>query len=127
MSQAWLQVIGLVLDFLGFALIGWEWMLAQRSEAALQAIEGRAARAADGRAHLARVATSPEMQRHLAAVAEMERRRTELAAGESRQTFGRLRMGVVYLGFAFVTLGFIGQLLAAWPGCCRVIGIIPGA
>jgi hypothetical protein len=39
MNQAWLQVAGLVLDVLGFGVIAWEWILAQRAERKLWAIE----------------------------------------------------------------------------------------
>lgn len=124
MAQAWLQVAGLVLDVLGFALIAWEWMLAQKSERAILALEASQARAAEGRAHLARSA-DPSMQRHLEAVAEMDRRRTGHGIADTRTSFGRRRHGAVYVGMAAVLAGFVLQLLGAWPGCCSGIGIVP--
>lgn len=125
MAQAWLQVIGLVLDFCGFALIAFEWLLAQRSERALDQIRQAEARAAEGRSHLARVSTNPGMQRHLEAVGDMERRRAELAAGASRAHYAKRRYGAIYAGMVMVLLGFVGQLLGAWPGCCSMLGIVP--
>lgn len=125
LTQAWLQVIGLCLDFLGFALIAFEWLLAQRAEAAQRLILEQQARAAEGRDHLARVAGDPGMQRHLEAVQRMAQRRTDLAVGATRESYARRRYGVIYAGMALVAAGFACQMLAAWPGCCRAIGILP--
>lgn len=127
MSQAWLQVVGLVLDFMGFALIAMEWLLAQRAEAEQRAIVEQQARAAESRGHLARAAPDPAMQRHLEAVARMEQRRADLAVGATREHYARRRYGVIYAGMVLVLLGFVCQLLGAWPGCCRAIGIVPAA
>lgn len=125
MTQAWLQVIGLGFDFLGFALIAFEWLLAQRAETAQRLIVEQQARAAEGRGHLARVATDPGMQRHLEAVQRMEQRRADLAVGATRESYARRRYGVIYVGMVLVAAGFVCQMLAAWPGCCRAIGIVP--
>ena len=125
MSQAWMQVLGLALDFAGFALIAWEWMLAQRAERAILLLEATAARTADGRSQLARGSANPGLQRHLETVGEMERRRTEIGVQQSRENFARRRHGAIYAGMVLVLLGFVCQLLGAWPGCCRAIGILP--
>lgn len=127
MTQAWLQVIGLCLDFVGFALIAIEWLLAQRSEAEQRRILDMQARANESRGHLARTTADPAMQRHLEVVARMEQRRTDLAVGATRESYTRRRYGVIYAGMGLVLLGFVCQLLAAWPGCCSAIGIVGGS
>ena len=131
-AQAWLQVAGLVLDFLGFALIAAEWILAQRQERAALAIEAAQARQAESMAYLQRASTgmSPHAasssQRHFEMMADSQRRMADQRLGSVRQYYGGLRSGVVYAGMAMVCLGFILQLLGNWPGCCRLIGIMPG-
>lgn len=125
MTQAWLQVIGLCLDFVGFALIAIEWLLAQRAEAAERALLKQQARAAESRGHLARHTSDPNMQRHFEMVARHEQRRTDQAVGETREIYTRRRYGVIYAGMTMVALGFLAQMLAAWPGCCRALGILP--
>ncbi|KAB2849814.1 MAG: hypothetical protein F9K44_06820 [Hyphomicrobiaceae bacterium] len=127
MSQAWLQVVGLLLDFLGVCLIGWEWLAAQRQEKALLAIEEARARSEEANQRMARVGpANATMQRHFEAVNDLQRRMAQSRMAHSRSHYGGMRVLAVAVGMSFVAIGFLLQLLAAWPGCCRLLGIIPG-
>ena len=120
MSQAWLQVAGLVFDIVGFGLIAWEWLIAQRHEARELAIETARARQDQAYAYLQRATrdANPAMQRHYEMSADMRRRRAEHEIDQTRRVYTGLRYRVVYAGMVAVVLGFVLQLLAAWPGCC---------
>lgn len=128
MSQAWLQVAGLVLDIVGFGLIAWEWLIAQRHGAKELAIAAARTRQDEAFAHMQRAMQQPNpaMQRHFEMSADMRRRRAEHEIDETRRVYTGLRYRVVYAGMVAVVLGFVLQLLAAWPGCCAAIGITPG-
>ncbi|HRD75745.1 MAG TPA: hypothetical protein PK264_07395 [Hyphomicrobiaceae bacterium] len=129
MAQAWLQVMGLFLDVMGFGLIAWEWLMAQRAERALLAIEGRR-RAEEERQRMMRrhdPNMHPSMQVHMEMVDQMSRRTTAAALETTRTTFSGRRYALVYTGMVFVLAGFILQLAGAWPGCCDFVGITPGA
>ena len=117
MNQAWLQVAGLVLDILGFGLIAWEWMLAQRAEAAVRAIEEARERQEESTAHLARTLKDPHpsFQLHMDMTTQSQRRLAKTRLGATRAAFARLRSGAVYAGMLLVLAGFILQLMGAWP------------
>ena len=127
MNQAWITVVGLCLDFLGFALIAWEWLLAQRAERAALEIAEAQARQQAGRDLLTRspAGQHPQMQRHMEVVAQIEGRQTKSQLDATRETFARRRYGAIYTGMAFVLIGFVLQLLGALPGCCAGLGIVP--
>lgn len=132
MSQGWVQVGGLVLDFLGFALIAWEWLIAQRAERAQHAIEARHARDMEMSRMMQRHAqtTNPSvpshMQTHYEMWDNMRTQATQRAIEANRSDYARMRYGVVYAGMALVTLGFLLQVAGTVPGCCSALGIIPG-
>jgi hypothetical protein len=131
-SQAWLQVGGLIADFVGVALIALEWMLSQRQDSSARAIEEAQARQAQAMAMMQRTraagnpAAAASFQPHYDMIADQQRRMAEMRVGDVRQRYGQMRHGAVYVGLTFVVLGFVLQLLAAWPGCCAAIGIAPG-
>lgn len=129
MTQAWLQVAGLIVDFLGVSLIAVEWLIAQRGERRLLEIEARRATSDDGRQRMVRMTPnmSPEMVRHLETVSEMERRMAAQRTEQARTQVGQLRVKVIVLGLVFVLVGFVLQLAGAWPGCCVWAGIAPSA
>jgi hypothetical protein len=130
-SQAWLQVGGLIADFVGVALIALEWILAQRQDHSARSIEEAQARQAQAMAMMqrTRAATNPaaatSFQPHYEMMADQQRRMAEMRVGDVRREYGGMRHRAVYVGLAFVVLGFVLQLLAAWPGCCVAIGIVP--
>ena len=84
MSQAWLQVAGIIVEFIGVLLISWEWFTAQRQEQTERAFEA---------AHLARqpVVARPRQQ-HRGDRPFSQRRRHRLAGDAQRP---RLRRHVV--------------------------------
>lgn len=130
-GQAWLQVGGLIVDFLGVALIAIEWMLAQRQELSARAIEEAQARQAQSMAMMQRTraaanpAAAASFQPHYDMITDQQRRMAEMRLGETRRHYGGMRHGAIYAGLALVSAGFVLQLLAAWPGCCSTIGITP--
>ena len=127
MAQAWFQVFGLMLDFVGVCLIAWEWLAAQRQEKALLAIEESRVRSEEANQRMARVQpANATMQRHFEAVNDMQRRMAQSRTAHSRAHYGGMRVRAVAVGMSFVALGFVLQMLGAWPGCCRLIGIVPG-
>lgn len=126
MSQAWLQVIGLVVEFLGVLLLAWEWFTAQRQEHAERALVEDQSRREDGMAMMARAQAGNEtMQRHFEMTRDVQRRMTASRAAETRRRYGGLRARAVALSLVMVTLGFALQLLGSWPDCCRLIGVVP--
>ncbi len=126
MSQAWLQVFGLIIEFLGVLLISWEWFTAQRQEAAERELLKSQARTDESHAMMQRVQPAhPSMQRHLEMTRDMGRRMTEARVGEVRRHFGGMRSRTVAFALLFVVAGFALQLLGSWPGCCRALGIMP--
>ncbi|MFM9943311.1 MAG: hypothetical protein ACKVP7_27920 [Hyphomicrobiaceae bacterium] len=127
MSQAWLQVIGLIVEFVGVLLLAWEWFAAQRQEAAERAIESAHARQEESMARLQQVGTpNPSMQRHFEMSRDLQRRMTESRVSETRRSYTGMRGRAVAFALVFIVAGFVVQLMGAWPGCCRVIGIVPG-
>lgn len=127
MAQAWFQVVGLMLDFAGVCLIAWEWLAAQRQEKALLAIEEARARSEEANQRMARVQPANDtMQRHFEAVNDMQRRMAQSRSAHSRSHYGGMRVRAVAVGMTLVALGFVLQMLGAWPGCCRLLGILPG-
>lgn len=126
MAQAWLQVIGLVVEFLGVLLLSWEWFTAQRQERAERALEASHARNEQALAQMQRHRTpDPGMQRHYEMSRDAQRRMTEIRVEDTRFVYGGMRSRAVTFALAFIAIGFIIQLLGAWPGCCRGLGIIP--
>ena len=128
-NQAWLQVFGLTLDFLGVALIAAEWLLAQRQESVQRGIEEAAARRAASMDFVesARISPDPTMQRHNDMMRQSTKRMTAQQQAQVRNRYGGMRVRAVAVGLVLVALGFIFQILAAWPGCCSAIGIFPFA
>jgi ferric-dicitrate binding protein FerR (iron transport regulator) len=124
MSQAWLQVVGLVVEFFGVLLLAWEWFAAQRQEATERAIDAEQARRDDGRALMQRhQQANPQMQRHFESVRDIEGRMTAARIDATRRRYGGLRTRAVALALLFVAAGFALQLLGSWPGCCAALGI----
>ena len=121
MPQAWLNVIGLALDFLGVLLFAREWwtsLKAERTEAELEARK-------------AMLKLNPNMPRPnipQQAVFDWMRERQEEAQRQVRLATARTARWHYYLtALILVALGFLFQLAGSVPGCCAAIGIIPGA
>jgi hypothetical protein len=127
MAQAWMQLIGLVLDLVGFSLILWEWVLAQLHELQMRTMADAEERQAEGFRNPQRLApTTPDLQRHheiMAAGCIRHARRRQDKAGAQ---FRGVRLAVFCCGALLVVAGFAAQRLGAWPGCCPPLGIAPG-
>jgi len=127
MSQAWLQVAGIIVEFVGVLLISWEWFTAQRQERDERAIEAAHARQAESMAMMQRHGQpNPAMQRHFEMTGAAQNRMTTARIEANRTSYGGMRTRTVALALVFVVAGFVLQLLAAWPGCCQLLGITPG-
>lgn len=127
MSQAWLQVAGLVVEYLGVLLLAWEWFAARRQDLAEREIADLQARREEGRSALQRVqADNPHMQRHFEMTRDVDRRMTASRVDETRRRYGGLRGWAVLASLTLVTAGFALQLLGSVPGCCSAIGITAG-
>ncbi len=126
MSQQWLQVVGLVVEFVGVLLLAWEWFAARRQDLAEREIAELQARREEGRVVMQRMqAANPHMQRHHEMTRDVDRRMTAVRVEETRQHYGGLRGWAVMVSLALVTAGFVLQLLGSIPGCCSTIGVIP--
>lgn len=126
MSQAWLQVAGLVVEYLGVLLLAWEWFTARRQDQAERDIAELQARREESRAGLERIQTdNPHMQRHFQMTRDIDRRMTNARVEDTRRRYGGLRGWTVALSLALVTAGFALQLLGSLPGCCAALGILP--
>ena len=124
MTQAWLQAIGLGIEYLGVLLLAWEWFAARRQDIAEQEIAALQARREEGRAGLERMqAGNPQMQRHFEMTRDVDRRMTTARIAETRRRYGGLRGKAVATSLALVTLGVVLQLAGTIPGCCELLGI----
>ena len=127
MQQAWLEVVGLAFDLFGVLLIAWEWLAAQRQDAAQRAIEAQRERTEAGFAMMARVRQTPDpaLERYDEMASDHRRRAAAQRIEATRSRYTGMRTTAVVIGLVFVIVGFLLQLLGAWPGCCEVIGIVP--
>ncbi len=116
MTQQWLTVLGLALDFTGFMLLLREWWLAFFNEERQIAVGGAA------RPHAGRCATSAPARR---ASATPTRRwsgvQDEQAIRRARAEHGAAltaRRGTFLVATVLIVVGFVLQIIGAWPGCC---------
>ncbi len=120
MSQAWLTIIGLALDFFGILLFSNEWWTALKAERKEAEIEARKTM----------FKPNPMMPRNdnpSQAVfdwmrEQQESRQRQVRAAEARGA----RWHFYLIALILVATGFLFQLAGAWPGCCSVIGIQAG-
>jgi hypothetical protein len=115
MTQQWLTVLGLALDFAGFALLLREWWLAFFNEGRqiemAEQLEGM--RAVRSLRPLAPGERNP--------FEALERVQDEQAIRKARSVHRQAmaaRKRMFALAFVLIALGFALQLLGAWPGCC---------
>lgn len=131
MSQQWLQVIGLVFDGLGFALIALEWyrgFLEMRTKVTLVARNME-------RAEKIRLKNELKTTLATAGVGEIgplygdDEALAEMAdhVFEMNQVdlFRKRRLSLFFAGVAAFLAGMVLQLAGTWPGCCIFIGIVP--
>jgi hypothetical protein len=131
MYQQWLQVIGLVFDGAGFALIALEWfrgyvemrkkvtLVARNQEQAEKIRLRKELKDAIGMAGVGEVEALYNDDQALADMAQhvFEMKQVDL--------FAKNRAVPFFLGVAAFVIGMVLQLIGTWPGCCEAIGIIP--
>lgn len=123
-----MQVIGLIVEFIGVLVLAWEWFAAQRQDAAERAITGQHARTEASMLQLQRVQQSnPAVERHFEMTRDAQRRMADLRVEETRRSYGGMRVRAVATAVVLFVAGFVAQLLGSWPGCCGLIGIVPAS
>lgn len=113
-TQAWLTVAGLVLDFLGFVLLLREWWIAFLSEGSLMAHEETLERQQKLRAFASQSA-SEGMRQHMARAGEMQDDMAIRRAREERRGALRSRRLWFFSASFMIILGAFLQILGAWP------------
>jgi hypothetical protein len=131
MYQQWLQVIGLVFDGAGFALIALEWFrgytemrkkvtLVARTQEQQEKFRLRnELKDALGSVGVAEVGP---LYNDDAALADMAQHMFEM---KQVDLFAKNRALPFFAGVAAFVIGMVLQLIGTWPGCCAAIGIIP--
>jgi hypothetical protein len=115
MTQQWLTVAGLGLDFIGFMLLLREWWLAFFNEQRQIEMEEQFERV---RALRQLRAAQPGQRNPFET---LERVQDEAALRKARnvhRTAMAARKGTFLLASALIGLGFLLQIAGAWPGCC---------
>jgi UPF0716 family protein affecting phage T7 exclusion len=113
-SQAWLTVLGLALDFLGFVLLLREWWIAFFSEKAQMAHEEALERQQKLRSFSAQHA-SDTMREHLSRSGGMQDDMAIRKMRDERRATQAGRRRWFIAASLLVVLGFICQLLGALP------------
>ena len=131
MYQQWLQVIGIVFDGVGFALIALEWfrgymemrkkvtLVARNQEQAEKFRLRKELKDAIGSVGVAEVGPLYNDDKALAEMAEhvFEMQQVDL--------FAKNRAVPFFAGVAAFVIGMLLQLAGTWPDCCAAIGVIP--
>lgn len=113
-SQAWLTVFGLTLDFLGFCMLLREWWIASLSEKALLAHEEQLEQQQRLRAFASQSANDA-MKRHLATAGQMQDDMAIRRARDERRNAMRGRRFWFLSATVLIVLGFLLQLAGAVP------------
>lgn len=112
--QAWVTVVGLGLDFLGFMLLLREWWIAFLSERAMMAHEETLERAQKLRAFASQTANDT-MRQHMSRAGEMQDDMAIRRARDERRTALKSRRQWFVAAGVLIALGSILQLVGALP------------
>ena len=115
MTQQWLTVLGLGLDFAGFALLLREWWIAFFNEARQIEMEEQLERMRSMRN--LRPLNPGERNPYESLERVQDEQAIRKARGLHRQAMAARKL-VFILSFVLIALGFIAQIVGAWPGCC---------
>jgi hypothetical protein len=115
MTQQWLTTIGLALDFAGFALLLREWWLAFFNEGRQLEMEEQLERI---RAMRNMVPRDPGQRNPYESLERMQDEQAIRKARTVHRQAMAARQRMFLLATALVVLGFLAQLVGAWPGCC---------
>lgn len=131
MYQQWLQIIGLVLDGVGFSLIALEWYRGYREmRKKVSLVTRNMERAEKIRLHneikqaigMAGVGEVEALYKDDKALAEMAEHAFEI---DQVDRFAKTHARLFFAGVVAFLAGMVLQLAGSWPGCCAFIGIIP--
>jgi hypothetical protein len=115
MSQQWLSVLGIALDFAGFALLLREWWLAFFNEGRQLEMEEQLERVRAIRN------LRPRDPNQRNPFETLERAQDDQAIRKARgvhRAAMAARRRMFALSIVLIFAGFILQLAGAWPGCC---------
>ena len=115
MTQQWLTVLGIALDFAGFMLLLREWWLAFFNEERQLALEEQLERIRALRN------IRPRQPGEGNPYEALERVQDDQAIRKARAMHrGAIaaRRGTFLLSMGLIVVGFLLQLIGAWPGCC---------
>ena len=115
MTQQWLTTIGLALDFAGFALLLREWWLAFFNEGRQLEMEEQLERI---RAMRNMIPRDPGQRNPYESLERMQDEQAIRKARSIHRQAMAARERMFLLATALVVLGFLAQLVGAWPGCC---------
>ena len=115
MTQQWLTTLGIALDFAGFMLLLREWWLAFFNEGRQMELAERLDRMRAVRTLRPRAPGERNPFEQLERVQDESAIRT--ARAEHRNALAA-RRGVFLLATALIVVGFVLQIVGAWPGCC---------
>jgi hypothetical protein len=115
MTQQWLTTLGIALDFAGFMMLLREWWLAFFNEGRQMEL----AEQLDRMRSLRNMRPSAPGSRN--PYESLDRFADEQAIRKARlehRAALAARRGVFLLATGLIVLGFLLQLIGAWPGCC---------
>jgi hypothetical protein len=114
LTQQWITVTGLGLDFLGFALLLREWWIAFFNEGRQIEMEEQLERM---RA-LRNLRPQPGQQNPFASIERMQDEQALRSARSVHRSAMAARKGAFIFATILIVLGFALQIAGAWPGCC---------
>jgi hypothetical protein len=115
MTQLWLNLVGIALDFLGFMLLLREWWLAFFNEDRQMQMAEQLERMRSMRNMFPRAPGERNPYESLERVQDeqaIRRARTEHRAAMAA------RKGTFVLATTLIVAGFLLQIVGSWPGCC---------
>jgi hypothetical protein len=115
MTQQWLSVVGLGLDFAGFMMLLREWWLAFFNEARQIEMEEQSERV---RALRNLRPAQPGQRNPFEALERVQDEAALRRARSEHRLAMAARKGTFLLATALIVLGFALQIAGAWPGCC---------
>ncbi len=115
MTQQWLTVGGLALDFLGFMLLLREWWLAFFNEGRQLEMEERLERM---RAMRNLRPLNPGERNPWESLERVQDEQAIRKARSVHRTAMAARKGTFLLAALLIIAGFVLQIAGAWPGCC---------
>lgn len=115
MTQQWITVFGLALDFAGFMLLLREWWTAFFNEGRQIQMAEQLDRMRDMRKWPGRA--PGERNLHESSERAQDQQAIRRARGEHRAAMAA-RKGSFIVATALILTGFVLQIVGAWPGCC---------